>query len=120
MESSFMTLLQTEHFISVLRNLAAEIHDNNVAKGWWEKDRNDGELIALCHSELSEALEALRHGNPPDDKIPEFNGATAELADTVIRILDMCHHRGWDLGAAIIAKVEYNKTRPMKHGGKAF
>jgi len=69
---------------------------------------------------LSEALEALRHGNPPDDKIPNFNGAVAELADTIIRCMDMASARGWDLGAAIVAKTVYNHTREIRHGGKKF
>ena len=73
----------------------------------------------MMHSELSKALEAIRHGNPPDDKCPEFNGATVEFADVIIRILDTCHQRGWPLAEAIVAKHAYNQTRPYKHG-KAF
>ena len=60
--------------------LAEQIHDNAKAKGFWETDRNNGEMLALIHAEVSEVLEALRHGNPPDDKIPSFSGAEAELA----------------------------------------
>lgn len=82
--------------------------------------RRDGELIALIHSEPSEALEGLRHGNGPSDKIPEFNAAEEELADTVIRIADMCAARGWRLGEAIEAKIEYNQGRSHRHGGKKF
>lgn len=108
-------------FTEILDSLAGEIHQTAKDKGWWDgSERNDGELIALMHSELSEALEALRHGNPPDDKIPEFTGAEAELADTVIRILDMCAKRNWRIGEAIIAKMKYNKGREHKHGGKHF
>ena len=107
-------------FINCLNGVAAEIHDTAIQKGWWDKTRNDGELIALMHSELSEALEGLREGNPPDDKIPEFNSCEAELADAVIRILDMGHARGYRLGEAIVAKMEFNKGRAHKHGGKQF
>lgn len=72
------------------------------------------------HSELSEALEALRHGNPPDDKVMRFSGVEAELADVVIRIMDLAAARGWKVGEAIEAKAAMNKTRAHKHGGKAF
>ena len=110
-----------EHgFVCEWHKCSAKIHKTAVEKGWWENPRSDGELIALIHSELSEALEALRHGNPPDDKVPEFNGAEAEMADTIIRIMDMGQARGWRIGEAIVAKMAFNRTRPVKHGGKKF
>ena len=62
-----------------------------------EKDRNDGECLALIHSEISEALQALRDGNPADTHCPDFSALEVELA-----------------------KMEYNRTRPMRHGGKRF
>lgn len=105
-----------EPFMKAFRALQAEVHANAVEKGFWEDGRSDGECIALGHSEFSEALEALRRGNPPDDKVPEFSGAEAELADVVIRVMDMAEARGWDVAGAVVAKAEYNKTRGYKHG----
>lgn len=88
--------------------------------GWHDKDMEDGTFLALIHAELSEALEGLRNGNPPDSHIPEFTSLEAELADAVIRILDYAAHRNLRLAEAIIAKMKYNEKREHKHGGKAF
>ena len=103
----------------LLDTLSDQVHQNAVDKGFWENDRNDGECIALMHSELSEALEALRKGNPPDHHCPEFDNATVEFADCIIRILDLCGAREMPIGDALVAKMKFNATRPHKHG-KAF
>lgn len=97
---------------------ASDVHQNAKDKGFWEEgvDRNNGEMLALIHSEISEALEALRTGNPPDDKLPEFSSVEVELADAVIRIMDLAHARGWRVAQAVEAKARFNTIRSHKHG----
>jgi len=109
-----------ETFESVFRSVQRCVHQNAINHGWWAGERNDGELLALVHTELSECLEALRYGNPESEKIPGFCHAVEELADVVIRVMDMAEAREWDLPGAIIAKAKHNIGRRMKHGGKLF
>lgn len=103
-----------------ISNLQKRAHETAKDKGWWEKERNKGELIALMHSELSEALEALRHPDRKDDHLPHLDPVGVELADTVIRIADYCGAFGIDLEECILDKLEYNENRPYRHGGKAL
>lgn len=80
----------------------------------------DGQKLALQTTEVSETVEALRHGNGADDKVPQFCGAEAEQADVLLRMGDQCHARGWNVAAAMVAKLKMNATRAPMHGGKQF
>jgi len=104
-----------------INEVVEKVHQNAIDKGWHTEKRSFGELIALCHSELSEALEEYRKGFKENvtyfhNQKPE--GIPIELADAVIRIMDMCGLYGIDLEEAIETKMKYNKTRTWKHGGK--
>ena len=99
-----------------LNELAQSIHDNAVAHGFWEGDRNFGETIALMHAELSEALEEHRAGNAliyEVDGKPE--GTAVEIVDCIIRGFDWLAHENVDIEQVIKDKMAYNATRPYKH-----
>lgn len=94
--------------------------------GWHKKPRETGTMIALMHSELSEALEGARK-DLMDDHLTDRKMLEVELADTVIRIMDFCGLHNLDIGGAIVDKLSYNSKREdhklenrAKKGGKAF
>jgi NTP pyrophosphatase (non-canonical NTP hydrolase) len=107
-------------FTKSFNKIQTAVHKNAVDKGWWEEEKNQGECIALMHSELSEALEALRNGNGMDHHCTTRLGVEVELADVVIRIMDFAEKHGYEVAEAIEEKHQYNTGRSYKHGGKLF
>lgn len=113
------------HDITIV-SLCRAAHATARANGWYDGElskRSPAELIALMHSELSEALEEFRDGHAPND-VRYVNGKPegpgVELADVVLRIADMAGFMGIDLAGAIAIKHQYNTTRSYRHGGKRF
>ena len=95
---------------STLNAWAKDIHDNAINHGWWETQRPVPELLCLIHSEVSEALEAYRED--------EFDLLAEELADIIIRTLDMAAGLNIDIGGEVLRKHRININRPYRHGGK--
>jgi NTP pyrophosphatase (non-canonical NTP hydrolase) len=85
-------------------------------KGFWDKDRNVGEMLMLIVSELGEAIEAHRKEIFGLGKKDTFED---ELADTAIRLFDLCGGLGIDLEKQMRWKMEFNKSRKKRHG-KAY
>lgn len=129
--------------MKTLNQLRDEIHENAKNKGFWDSPRETGTLLMLCVSELSEAMEADRRGeyadiaayNECENADDIFEGDKQmylvssfqclikdtfedELADTIIRILDICGARGIDIDKHIELKMKYNQTRERMHGKK--
>ena len=91
-----------------LNELARLCHSIAVEKGFWEKERNIGEALMLIVTELAEAMEAHR--------IQDDANFKEELADSFIRLLDLCGGLGIDIEEEIYKKSTKNKNRPHKHG----
>ena len=127
-----------------IETLQEKIHQGNVDAGWWtdldtlqslaEECRIRtrfgkalvAEKLALIHSEISEAMEASRK-NLMDDKLTHRKGVEVELADAVIRILDLAGALELDLAGAIQEKLAYNAVREdhkvenrKAEGGKSY
>ena len=118
----------------VLDQMATNVYSANKAQGFWEDTEAaiksadtassptikayTAQKLMLIVSEVSEALEADRK-DLLDSHLPEYPGLQVELADAIIRILDMCGGYNIPIGEIVEAKLEYNASRPFKHG-KAY
>lgn len=129
-----------------LNELRDSIHKNAVEHGFFDEEQKPhseaihhaftAQKIALIHSELSEALEADRKGKYAvirnfdfaiEDLGESFTEAFEthikdtfedEIADAIIRLLDLYGALGIDIDNHIQMKMEYNESRPIKHGKK--
>jgi NTP pyrophosphatase (non-canonical NTP hydrolase) len=106
----------SEDIALALNQFSKLVHDNAQNKGFYEGTFNDAEKIALMHSELSEALESLRAGDPVSEKLPAHSHTCEELADCIIRILDYAWAKNYNIGWACVEKHAFNLNRPHKHG----
>jgi len=122
----------------MINKLAEEIHENAKSKGFFDSEKNIGEMLCLIHSEVSEALEADRkshyaaislfdrefEANKTHGKDMAFdiafkthikNSFEDELADVMIRVMDLAAFKGIDLEYHINMKMKYNSMREHKH-----
>lgn len=126
-----------------IEGMMAEVVGVNTVNGWFDDNRTFGEDIALLHSEVSEALEEWRDRglaevykfesedgysivgrNDPNferwitDRVPKPLGVGSEAADVFIRLLDFCYRHDIDLRRCYEEKIQYNRIRGYRHGGK--
>ena len=105
-----------------IKNLVKNSYEIAQEKGWWDQDRDVPHILALVHSEVSEALEAYRESGANEtfhrltDNKPE--GLVYELADVLIRVADLAGKYNLDLETAVREKTKYNSQREYRHGGK--
>ena len=111
--------MNTQNFDTAIKHFGLTVVGINRANGWnvtipqdWGNAYKLASNLALIHSEVSEALEAVRKNDRANFE--------EEMADVMIRVIDTCHGLGVDLGPVIRAKLEANKKRGYRHGGKAI
>jgi NTP pyrophosphatase (non-canonical NTP hydrolase) len=109
-----------------INNLVSKVYQQNLNAGWHSKPREIGTCLMLIVSEIAEAMEGDRK-SLMDDHLPHRKMLEVELADAVIRIMDLAGREGLDLGGAMMEKLDYNSKRldhkienREKEGGKKY
>ena len=120
MQTDFLCTEIMAGFAGYTKQMSGLINDLAKKKGWWDNQREDGTVLALVHSEVTEALEVLRNPSDYPDEDQQKDHLAEELADVVIRVLDFAEYKDIDLGKALVAKHKKNCDRPHMHGGKKF
>ena len=118
---------ETNKFISsTINSISKKIYTQNKEAGWYDTPRETGTRLMLIVSEIAEAMEGDRK-NLMDDHLPHRKMLEVELADAIIRILDLAGYEGMDIGGATVEKLSYNKNRNdhklenrNKEGGKKY
>lgn len=108
-----------------LKDIVTKCHKDAIDLGWYDKDKtkSDIETLMMAVTELSEVVEELRKPEAReyyigDNDKPEGYGV--EIADAIIRLLDLCAFKGIDIEKLILEKLEYNLTRGYRHGNKLY
>lgn len=112
----------TKHFAESVRDVMEDAHFVAIAKGWWEQSQDHIAIkVAKLHQEIGELLDVFARGTDgdPDKDCPSYTKAEIEWADSVLRLFDLGARYGFR-PAAILAKLAFNRTRPLRHGGKRF
>lgn len=122
-----------------LNEISKQVYEANKLKGFDVKKENLGQTLCLIHSEISEALEAIRHDKKASlmafdyreedretdlDFQSDFTALIKdtfedEIADTFIRLMDLVGALEIDIDRHIELKRKFNSLREYKHG-KAF
>lgn len=112
MESTFYNQELTR---TVLDTLSWEAYVISEEHGFHDGEDDQSMLksfmrLALIHTEVAEATEELRHAEVDWDKFSD------ELADIIIRVIDLAEVHDLSIGDAVVQKMEKNRGRPYKHG----
>lgn len=105
-----------------IKHLMQRAHELSKLKGFWSADQDHIAIKAeRVHCEVSELVDAFARGEDrdPDSAVPWCTRAEIEWADCILRLFDLGERFGFS-PIAIEAKLEYNATRPLRHGGKKF